>query len=70
MRWYSGSQAHNTVVVDGSTQRARGGECTLWYVQEPIQVVRASAPGDRDLLIAIDRESPLQLGPGGCAAVG
>lgn len=44
VRWYFCSQAHNTVVVDGTTQRAGGGECTLWCLQEPIQVVRASAP--------------------------
>lgn len=44
VRWYYCSQAHNTVVVDGETQRAGAGECTLWCRQSPVQAVRASAP--------------------------
>ncbi|MDW8322057.1 MAG: heparinase II/III family protein [Armatimonadota bacterium] len=43
VRWYFCSQAHNTVVVDGKTQSTGDGTCTLWCIQEPVQVVRASA---------------------------
>lgn len=44
VRWYYCSQAHHTVVVDGQTQRAGAGECTLWCLQPPVQAVRAAAP--------------------------
>lgn len=44
VRWYLCSQAHNTVIVDGRTQSAGDGKCTLWHPEPPVQVVRASAP--------------------------
>lgn len=42
--WYACSQAHNTVVVDGKMQNAGAGKSTLWCIEEPVHVVRASVP--------------------------
>jgi hypothetical protein len=47
--WYLSPAAHNTVTVDGQSQRAGTGQCTLWADGEMAHIMRASAPGLIDI---------------------
>lgn len=47
--WYLSPAAHNTVLVDGLSQRAVAGQCTLWADGEQVHLMRASAPGLLDI---------------------
>lgn len=42
--WHKKTAAHNTVVVDGKDQAGGPAETTLWQVDGPVQVIRASSP--------------------------
>ncbi|MGH2559624.1 MAG: heparinase II/III domain-containing protein [Thermomicrobiales bacterium] len=45
LRWYRSSIAHNTVVVNGQTQRAVDGTCRLFAVTPSVQAIRGEVDG-------------------------